>query len=179
MVVHVFYPEVWPDIVDRFARIPEPFDLIVSLVQGDAEGLERSIQDRLPMARVEVVPNRGRDLASLVSLANRGLLSGYDAILKVHSKRSPHRLDGDAWRVRLLDGVLPSPEGQLGLGASYFASSGRQDGSAILRQGYVNFKGLFQVPLFAASAAAVALALFFHPPKNVAASASGGSAPAH
>ncbi|MFM7805716.1 MAG: MFS transporter, partial [Verrucomicrobiota bacterium] len=43
----------------------------------------------------------------------------------------------------------------------------------------VNFKGLFLVPLFAASAAAVALAMFFHPPKNVAASASGGSAPAH
>ena len=43
----------------------------------------------------------------------------------------------------------------------------------------VNFKGLFQVPLFAASAAAVALALFFHPPKTVAAKASGGSAPAH
>jgi seryl-tRNA synthetase len=31
----------------------------------------------------------------------------------------------------------------------------------------------------AASAAAVALALFFHPPKAVAAEASGGSAPAH
>ena len=43
----------------------------------------------------------------------------------------------------------------------------------------VNFKGLFQVPLFAASAAAVALALFFHPPKTVAAKASGGSATAH
>jgi uncharacterized membrane protein YeaQ/YmgE (transglycosylase-associated protein family) len=43
----------------------------------------------------------------------------------------------------------------------------------------VNFKGLFLVPLFAASAAAVALALFFHPPKAVAAEASGGSAPAH
>jgi uncharacterized membrane protein YeaQ/YmgE (transglycosylase-associated protein family) len=43
----------------------------------------------------------------------------------------------------------------------------------------VNFKGLFQVPLFAASAAAVALALFFHPPKTVAAKASGGTAPAH
>jgi hypothetical protein len=43
----------------------------------------------------------------------------------------------------------------------------------------VNFKGLFLVPLFAASAAAVALALVFHPPKAVAAEASGGSAPAH
>jgi TorA maturation chaperone TorD len=36
--------------------------------------------------------------------------------------------------------VLPAPQGQLGLGASYFAASGRQDGSAILRQGYVRFK---------------------------------------
>ena len=40
-----------------------------------------------------------------------GLFEGYDAVLKVHTKRSPHRLDGDAWRVELLDGVLPSPEG--------------------------------------------------------------------
>ena len=43
----------------------------------------------------------------------------------------------------------------------------------------VNFKGLFLVPLFASTAAAVALALFFHPPKSVAAATSGGSAPAH
>jgi NitT/TauT family transport system substrate-binding protein len=39
----------------------------------------------------------------------------------------------------------------------------------------VNFKGLFLVPLFAASAAAVALALFFHPPQAVAADASGSA----
>jgi sugar phosphate permease len=31
--------------------------------------------------------------------------------------------------------------------------------------GVTDFKGLFMVPLIAASAAAVALALFFHPPK--------------
>jgi MFS family permease len=43
----------------------------------------------------------------------------------------------------------------------------------------VNFKGLFLVPLFAASAAAVALALFFHPPKTTEATAGSGSAPAH
>lgn len=42
-----------------------------------------------------------------------------------------------------------------------------------------NFKGLFLVPLFVSAAAAVALALFFHPPKQVEASAGGGSAPAH
>jgi MFS family permease len=42
-----------------------------------------------------------------------------------------------------------------------------------------NFKGLFLVPLIAASAAAVALALFFHPPKQTEASVGSGSAPAH
>jgi TorA maturation chaperone TorD len=36
--------------------------------------------------------------------------------------------------------ILPAPQGQLGLGASYFAASGRRDGSAILRQAYVRFQ---------------------------------------
>jgi len=42
-----------------------------------------------------------------------------------------------------------------------------------------NFKGLFMVPLITSALAAVALAIFFHPPKQVVASAEGGSAPAH
>jgi nucleoside transporter len=42
-----------------------------------------------------------------------------------------------------------------------------------------NFKGLFIVPLIVSAAAAVALALFFHPPKNPEVTAGTGSAPAH
>lgn len=41
----------------------------------------------------------------------------------------------------------------------------------------VNFKGLFLVPMFAASAAAVALALFFHPPKATQPAAKGAATP--
>jgi hypothetical protein len=42
------------------------------------------------------------------------------------------------------DGAIASaPQGQLGLGASYFAASGRQDASLIIKQGFVRFKGLF------------------------------------
>jgi TorA maturation chaperone TorD len=45
------------------------------------------------------------------------------------------------WLISLpTNAVLPAPQGQLGLGASYFAANGRQDASAILRQGYVRFK---------------------------------------
>ena len=40
------------------------------------------------------------------------------------------------------DAIAPAPQGQLGMGASYFAASGRQDGSAILKQAFVRFKRL-------------------------------------
>ena len=110
VVAHVYYPEVWFDIEDRLARIPEPYDLVISLVEGRTEVLEPEIAHRLPHAIVHRVPNVGRDLGPLVELARAKAFDGYDAILKVHTKQSPHRHDGDAWRVALLDGLMPSPE---------------------------------------------------------------------
>ena len=111
VVAHVYYPEVWFDLEDRLARIPEPYDLVISLVEGCTEVLEPEIATRLPHAMIHRIPNLGRDLGSLVDLAGAGLFDDYDAILKVHTKRSPHRIDGDAWRVALLDALMPSPEG--------------------------------------------------------------------
>jgi len=39
--------------------------------------------------------------------------------------------------------VAPAPQGQLGLGAAYFAANGRQDASAVLKQAFVRAKGIF------------------------------------
>jgi len=39
--------------------------------------------------------------------------------------------------------VAPAPQGQLGLGAAYFAANGRQDASAVLNQAFVRVRGLF------------------------------------
>ncbi len=111
VVAHVYYPEVWFDIEDRLVRIPEPYDLVISLVEGRTEVIEPEIAERLPHAMIHRVPNVGRDLGSLIDLADSGIFDGYDAILKVHTKRSPHRIDGDAWRVALIDGLMPSPQG--------------------------------------------------------------------
>jgi lipopolysaccharide biosynthesis protein len=111
VVAHVYYPEVWFDIEDRLVRIPEPYDVVISLVEGRTEVIEPEIAARLPHAMIHRVPNLGRDLGSLVDLAGAGIFDGYDAILKVHTKRSPHRIDGDAWRVALIDGLMPSPQG--------------------------------------------------------------------
>ena len=110
VVAHVHYPELWADIDDRLVRMPEPYDLICTVTEGTATSAIPRIMERHPKARIEVVPNKGRDWAPLVRLANKGLLSGYDAVAKVHTKKSEHRIDGDGWRLALLDGVFESPD---------------------------------------------------------------------
>jgi hypothetical protein len=47
------------------------------------------------------------------------------------------------WLIKLpVDAIAPAPQGQLGLGASYFGASGRRDTAVIFKQGFVRFKGL-------------------------------------
>lgn len=110
VVAHVHYPELWGDIEDRLARMPEAHDLIVTVTEGAAESVITDVLRHHPKARIDIVPNRGRDWGPLVALANEGALSGYDAIAKVHTKKSEHRIDGDGWRLALLDGIFESPE---------------------------------------------------------------------
>ena len=65
------------------------------------------IAARFPRARILRYPNRGRDVLPFVHLVNAGVLDGYRAVCKVHTKRSPHREDGDHWRRHLIAGILP------------------------------------------------------------------------
>ena len=109
-VVHVHYPEVWPEIAQRLRRIPEESDLWVS-VTTNAMGLRSQIQAEFPHARFVYPDGRGRDIAPLLMLVNEGLLADYDLVLKVHTKRSTHRIDGDEWRRHMLDSLMPDAAG--------------------------------------------------------------------
>jgi len=40
------------------------------------------------------------------------------------------------------DAIVQAPQGQLGLGASYFAANGRRDAGAFIKQGFIRFKGV-------------------------------------
>jgi hypothetical protein len=111
VIAHVFYPEIWPELAVRIERIPAPYDVVVTLVEGHSAGLVDRIVAQFPNVVIETLPNRGRDMWPLVHVAELGLIGDYDAVLKLHTKRSVHRLDGDAWRERLLDALCPTPEG--------------------------------------------------------------------
>jgi len=111
VVLHIFFYELWPEIRDRLANMPEEFDLFCTVVPRDnLEALTADILNAYPHAHIIPFPNHGRDLFPLTHLVNSGVLFHYDAICKIHTKKSLHREDGDFWREHLIGSILPSKE---------------------------------------------------------------------
>jgi lipopolysaccharide biosynthesis protein len=110
VVLHLYYPDVWDEIRRAIGHIRHPFDLFVSLVKGSSEQLRISVKQAFPKAYIFDFENRGRDLGPFLAFVQSGALFQYDLVCKLHTKRSPHRRDGDEWRNRLVDGVLGSPQ---------------------------------------------------------------------
>ena len=106
VIAHVYYPELWDELADGIERIPGDLDLVVTLVEGRAEHLADPIGTRFPGADIRVVPNRGRDVWPLIQVLDR--IAGHGLVLKVHTKRSPHMRNGDAWRHELLGALVGS-----------------------------------------------------------------------
>jgi lipopolysaccharide biosynthesis protein len=104
-LVHVFYSELIDWLADRLAGRPE-LDLLVTFPEiwpeRDLEGLARA----LPAARLQPVENRGRDILPFVAGLKTLKGFGHPMFVKLHSKRSPHMADGEAWRDRLVSEVI-------------------------------------------------------------------------
>lgn len=111
VVVHVYYPEMWSEFENILKRVPLDFDLYVTLTyRGEVtDETESLVKKAFPSAVVVQMENRGRDILPFVSLVNAGLFSRYKAVCKIHTKKSPHRMDGDIWRQHLVGGLL-SPD---------------------------------------------------------------------
>lgn len=109
VVLHVYYPDLWEEFATRFEALPIEYDLYVTVTwRGEeTEGLVEKIRARFPAATVVPMANRGRDILPFLTLVNSGALDGYEAVCKLHTKKSPHREDGDQWRRHLTQGVLP------------------------------------------------------------------------
>ncbi len=58
-------------------------------------------------AHIIICPNRGRDVLPFVHLARRLMEVGYEYVLKLHSKKSTHRADGNLWMEDMLRKLIP------------------------------------------------------------------------
>lgn len=142
VVIHIYYPDLWDEMADAIAQIPERFDLFVSCPFRVASAMRMRVRARFPGASVVGVQNLGRDVLPFLLWLRTVGANAYTYVLKLHGKKSVHILDaaqapfasGEIWRraaleclvggrehvsaiVRALDDYpvvgLVAPEGQL------------------------------------------------------------------
>lgn len=101
VLLHLFYPELTEWFAERLAGRTD-LDLVITVpdlwTEAQLESAARAFLD----ARLLAVENRGRDVVPFLSALRFASGQDYPLFCKLHSKRSPHTADGDAWRDRLV-----------------------------------------------------------------------------
>ena len=114
VLVHVYYPELWPELAAYIHNLPEPiYDLYVNVVDSASNpSVLESIRADFPSARVHVSENKGRDIGGHLRLLRNVPCRDYRVFCLLHTKKSPHMAPGEAqlWRRRLLMPLLGSPQ---------------------------------------------------------------------
>ncbi|SEJ06270.1 glycoside hydrolase family 99-like domain-containing protein [Frateuria terrea] len=105
-IVHAWYLDVLDDIATALRASGVDWRIVVTTTSERADAVRQRMASLALDAELEIFENRGRDILPFLHVANRLLDEGTDVILKLHTKRSTHRSDGDQWRRELLERLL-------------------------------------------------------------------------
>ena len=109
-LVHVYYPELWPELSQYLANLPpDCHHLYVNLVDSTfTQELLANVRDDFPHARVYISRNLGRDIGGHFQILRNLRLENYRIFCLLHTKKSPHMSAGEAqlWRRKLLTPLL-------------------------------------------------------------------------
>jgi GT2 family glycosyltransferase/glycosyltransferase involved in cell wall biosynthesis len=110
IAVHVYYPELWPEIAQRLKAIQHPFVLDITTPPNQAAHVETVVKQDFPAARIHVTPNQGMDILPFLSLVPHWQKEGILAVCKLHTKRGDGGPIATHWRKHLLDTLVGHPD---------------------------------------------------------------------
>jgi lipopolysaccharide biosynthesis protein len=106
VVIHAWYPDALQEMLDALARLHRPFRLVVTTAPERLQAIGPILDRHALSAEVMVYENRGRDVLPFIHAADHLFNEGERLILKLHTKHSPHRSDGEQWRRGILDSLI-------------------------------------------------------------------------
>jgi rhamnosyltransferase len=99
VVAHVFYSDLLDQLRESLLNVVEPFNLYITTPhEADVPHILERLADVTPYLAISITENRGRDIGPFVSLLRTGMLDQYQAVLKVHLKKSGYSARGAEWR---------------------------------------------------------------------------------
>lgn len=107
VVIHAYYPDVFKEIVDHLSAITGvSLKLYISTTHGQSRALGKVLEHCPHEYVLEEMANHGRDLLPFLKMLPLVIADGFEYLVKIHTKKSTHRVDGDIWRQDLYDKVL-------------------------------------------------------------------------
>ena len=116
--LHIYYPELLPEIITRLACNRICPDLFISITNETARQsvISQLSEYRGKVVDIQLVPNRGRNIGPFLTAFSQGLLANYDFIGHIHTKKTVDVKDasmGETWRQFLLDNLLGGESGPM------------------------------------------------------------------
>jgi lipopolysaccharide biosynthesis protein/GT2 family glycosyltransferase len=107
VVIHVFYFDVFQNIIEYLKKI-DAVNIHVYLTCSRAlkKDLLKVIKKQNYKYTLLIVENRGRDVLPFLKIMPKVIADAHDYILKIHTKKTTHRKDGDLWRAELFDQLI-------------------------------------------------------------------------
>ncbi|HBG45609.1 MAG TPA: hypothetical protein DDW94_01305 [Deltaproteobacteria bacterium] len=107
VILHLYYPDLWEETSLYLRNIEGDFDLFVSIPE-DVDFAEQKIFEGHRDTYIYRCENRGRDIAPFLEILSSIIDRQYKYVLKIHTKKTRHRQDGDIWRHDLMEKLLGS-----------------------------------------------------------------------
>ncbi|HGK7303018.1 TPA: glycoside hydrolase family 99-like domain-containing protein [Stenotrophomonas maltophilia] len=104
--LHAWHLETLPEVLSALGEAALPWRIVVTTPEAQVEAVQQALASHGLQGEVIPVTNQGRDILPFLEVAERLLQDHHDVVLKLHTKRSTHRENGDQWRQELLQGLV-------------------------------------------------------------------------
>lgn len=107
VLIHCYYYEIMPELKQYVDNLPDNPDVFINIPENvrDSAQIEKVVE-LFPNAKIHFSENRGRDIGGFISLWSTYGSKEYTSVLLLHTKKSPHLQNGNAWRKDLLRSIL-------------------------------------------------------------------------
>ena len=123
VIAHIYYADLAEEIATTITRCGPHVRVVITYVDAAALPIIALAFEKHQFAEVKylLVENLGRDFWPFIQALQTEPLTDVDAILKLHTKKSPHLAigDGDNWRRSLLSGLAPNSTAVLNLALEF------------------------------------------------------------
>jgi len=105
-VIHAWYIDVLAELLADLRASALPWRIVITTTDEKRSDVQRAVNDARLEAEIVVFANHGRDILPFLQIAERLYQEGEQVVLKLHTKRSTHRTDGEHWRRELTGRLL-------------------------------------------------------------------------